>query len=283
VTDNHPDTEERIRHLLAVQANKVTLSHPSRPRPRLRRTATTRWRYCIGIAFLLAVAAAITAVTLSTSSQPRPTDVQVGHTAPNSNSTLASGVGTVPGDCARGGTAGVATSTASPEGSGCGSSPQSTGSRSVPTTRSPGHASPTTPTCATNILSLSTLGGLGAGGTSYTTYEFTNNGPTTCSMTGYPGFAVLDAHGQIVQHAATRSTHPGTTTPVPITTVQLATGHNAIFLVSSSDTVPNPDCRNLYTGTTLEVYPPGQTTPILQSYKGEFCDLVIGPVQPGTS
>jgi hypothetical protein len=134
--------------------------------------------------------------------------------------------------------------------------------------------------CTTSHLTLSYGGGTGAGGTTYWTFYFTNNGQTTCSLEGYPGVAVLDASGDVVQHPARRGAL-GTHAPVPVTLVVLGPGQRASFLVTSIDNVPNPDCPSEFTGTTLQVYPPNQTAAIRQSFSGGFCDLGVGPVQAG--
>lgn len=159
-------------------------------------------------------------------------------------------------------------------------SPSTTSREQGTTTIASPTATTTTPVCFTANLSFTSLGGQGLGGTSYTYYEFTNRGPETCSMYGYPGVAVLNAQGQVVQHPATRSSHPGTSAQVPVQTVTLPPGDHAKFLLTSTDTVPNPDCQTYFTGTTFQVYPPGNTVPIRQPYHGSFCDLVVGPVQP---
>jgi hypothetical protein len=110
----------------------------------------------------------------------------------------------------------------------------------------------------------------------------TNAGPRTCSMIGYPGVAILNARGRVVQHAAARSTHPGTLPPEPVRLVVLKASQRAEFVVASTDVTPSPGCRTPHTGTTLEIYPPNQRTPILEPYHRSFCDLVVGPVQPAS-
>jgi hypothetical protein len=150
--------------------------------------------------------------------------------------------------------------------------PSTTGTQPPPTTATVGE-------CTTAQLALAAAGGFGAGGESYVTYELTNNGPTKCTMTGYPGFAVLDARGRVVQKPAVREPAPGTSSPVAITLVTLAVGQKAKFVVTSVDNTPNPDCPALYRGRTLQVYPPNQTVAIRRPYNGRFCDLSVGPVQ----
>jgi hypothetical protein len=119
-----------------------------------------------------------------------------------------------------------------------------------------------------------------AAGTSYTWYALTSVGPAACSMIGYPGAAVLTAHGRLVQHPAVWSTHPGTMSPERVRLIVLTTGQQAKFVIASTDVTPSPACRAPYTGKTLQVYPPNQAAAILEPYRGSFCDLVVGPVQP---
>jgi len=95
-------------------------------------------------------------------------------------------------------------------------------------------------------------------------------------MIGYPRVAVLNEHGQIVQHPATR----GAVLPAPLRLVTLKPGQRAQFLVNSTDTVPSPGCPRSYRGARLRVFPPDQATPILDPFKVAFCDLRVGPVEP---
>ncbi len=145
----------------------------------------------------------------------------------------------------------------------------------APTTATPATVAPV---CPTAHLSLADLGGQGAAGHSIITYQFANTASTPCTLTGYPGVSVLNAQGLIVQQPATRVPGPGTTTPIPVTTVTMAGGGHAVFVLSSIDTEPNPDCPTPYYGTTLRVYPPGNTQPLQLPFTGAFCDLAVGPV-----
>jgi hypothetical protein len=98
-------------------------------------------------------------------------------------------------------------------------------------------------------------------------------------MVGYPGVAILDVHGHVVQHPAIRKPGPGTSGPVPVRLITLRPSQGATFLLTSVNNVPNPDCPTAYTGTQLQVYPPSQTSAIVQPYRSVFCDLEVGPVQ----
>lgn len=122
------------------------------------------------------------------------------------------------------------------------------------------------------------MGGGGAGGHQLDPYEFTNKSSQPCSLTGYPGVSVINAQGRVVQHPATKSPGPGTSTPYPVRTITLTGGGHAYFMLSSVNNVPNPDCASAYRGTTLRVYPPGNTVAMDLPFTGPFCDLTVGPV-----
>jgi hypothetical protein len=130
--------------------------------------------------------------------------------------------------------------------------------------------------CRTSHLSLSLARATAAAGTAYRWYDLRNLGPTTCSMIGYPGVAVLNAHGTIVQHPAVRRA----ILPAPVRLVTLKPGRRAQFLLNSTDAVPSPGCPRAYRGVKLQVYPPNQITPLLRPFKGPFCNLRVGPVEP---
>jgi hypothetical protein len=132
------------------------------------------------------------------------------------------------------------------------------------------------PGCATSQLALSFAGGQGAAGTAYMNYRLTNRGSTECALLGYPGVAVLDAGGHIVQHPAARRRDPTT----PVRRVILQPGRAAMFLLTSSDVIPSPGCQHAWMGTTLQVIPPNQRTSLRRPFTRQFCNLRVGPVQP---
>jgi len=146
--------------------------------------------------------------------------------------------------------------------------------------------------CVTADLSLSASQGTVTGGTAATNYmstavtdyHLTNTGARDCTLFGYPGVAVLDAQGNVVQRPAARQQGPAGTEPVAPATVMLIPGGEASFLVAETDSVgTNTDCPVFpFAGTTLQVIPPGETVPIHQPYGGIACDLAVGPVQPAS-
>lgn len=108
------------------------------------------------------------------------------------------------------------------------------------------------------------------------TYALTNVGRHTCTLFGYPGVAILNAAGRIVQHPAQRG---GIQAPTRVRLVTLARGRQARFIVTSSDVIPSPGCRQAFTGTTLQVFPPNQRQALSLPRTGQFCNLHVGPVQ----
>jgi hypothetical protein len=157
-----------------------------------------------------------------------------------------------------------------------GSATSSASTATTSTSASAGTASVTA--CRTQSLRLSLVSGQGAAGTAFITYGLTNAGSAACTMLGYPGVAVLDTAGNIVQHPARR----GTAGPaVPVRLITLAPGARATFLVNSTDVIPSPGCTHAYTGTTLQVFPPNQRAALRRPYSGTFCNLRVGPVQHG--
>lgn len=130
--------------------------------------------------------------------------------------------------------------------------------------------------CPTSALHLSFVSGQGAAGTAYMTYALSNVGPRTCTLYGYPGVSITDASGHTVQHPAQRGISQA---PTRESTVTLARGSAAHFLLTSSDVIPSPGCPHAFTGTTLRVYPPNQRQALTTPHSGEFCNLHVGPVQ----
>lgn len=136
--------------------------------------------------------------------------------------------------------------------------------------------------CATAHLTLNRVTAGAAAGNMMLLYEFTNTGPSPCTLTGYPGVSVLDRQGRVVQRPAFREPGPGTSPPLPVATVALPSGGRAYFLVGGADVVPIPGCPTYYHGVTFRVYPPGNTAPIEEPFDESpfegFCDLSVGPV-----
>jgi hypothetical protein len=142
------------------------------------------------------------------------------------------------------------------------------------------------PACGTADLTLTAGPGTLNATASLVTYTLTNTGAAPCTMSGYPGVAVLDAHGVVVQQPASRQAGPAATPPVTPTSVLLAPGGQATFLLAGTDSIGGSCAVPPYTATTLQVIPPNQTEPIDEPYAGIACGLAVGPVRdvpPGSS
>jgi hypothetical protein len=179
----------------------------------------------------------------------------------------------------------------------CGSSNTSSSPASAPATQTVTHtASPSTSAstgsgssttaasspaagsvCQTPNLRLSFVTGQGAAGTAYMTYGLTNTGSQSCTMSGFPGVAMLDSSGKVVQHPAQR----GVGTPTPVRLVSLDPGQRATFIVTSSDVIPSPGCQHSYMSATLQVFPPNQRSALLLPHRAQFCNLHVGAVTRG--
>ena len=123
----------------------------------------------------------------------------------------------------------------------------------------------------------------GAAGSVYQNIDFTNTGPASCTLYGYPGVS-LGSGTPFTQigTAATRST------AAPAAVVTLAPGQtgNALLRVTVAQNYPSAACSPKTT-TYLQIYPPNQTTPAFLSYTAQTCSkplriLVINVVQPGS-
>ena len=130
-------------------------------------------------------------------------------------------------------------------------------------------------TCQTQHLTL-TQGRVGvATGSTYVVYYLQNQGPSTCSMIGYPGFSLLFANGSVIQHPATRD---GTASRL----VQLKPGQRAQFVARTVNAaMSGSGCSTSWKSAEVQVYPPNQTISIRQPSTIAACDLSVGPVSAG--
>jgi hypothetical protein len=115
-------------------------------------------------------------------------------------------------------------------------------------------------------LTLGTSGA--AAGSMYTQIEFTNTSGATCTLYGYPGVALTasTAPGSQVGAAATRSTIR------PEKVVTLTPGATALAQVQLVDVLnyPTANCEPA-SASYLQVYPPGQTTPLYLAFAAKTC------------
>lgn len=172
----------------------------------------------------------------------------------------------------------TANSSSPPTATGTAPSPAGSG---VATSSSAPNAPGTGTACTTAQLRLGTARSNGAGGTNYLTYPLTNTAATACTLLGYPGVSVIDASGAIVQQAARR--YPTLTpTGAPTGVLTVAAHASVYFVVSVIDSDPDPQCPGVRTGTRLRVYPPNQTTALIQSGSSGYqaCQMAVGRVFP---
>jgi hypothetical protein len=130
-------------------------------------------------------------------------------------------------------------------------------------------------TCQTQHLSL-TQGLIdGTAGSWYITYYLQNQGPSTCSMVGYPGYSLLFANGSVIQRPAIRI---GTA----YSPAQLRPGDRAQFVVRSVDgSIPGTGCSTSWKTAKVQVYPQNQTSAIREPSTIAACNLSVGPVSAG--
>jgi hypothetical protein len=124
------------------------------------------------------------------------------------------------------------------------------------------------PSCQTSGLRLTRGVSGAAAGSAYTQIEFTNTSDVTCTLYGYPGVALTTsmAPGSQVGPPATRSATR------PKTLVTLTPGTTAVAQVQLVDVLnyPTANCDPA-SASYLQVYPPGQTTPLYLPFTAKTC------------
>jgi hypothetical protein len=140
---------------------------------------------------------------------------------------------------------------------------------------------------ACTAQSLSVTGSAASGGDSHAglVIVYTNTGQIPCSMSGYPGLAILSAAGkQIIQATRTPSGYLGgiRNGKPPFATVLLDAGGSASALVEGQ--VVNNTGKTCPTEHALLTTPPATTAPIKISATTVFCGQVqIHPIVAGKS
>jgi hypothetical protein len=131
--------------------------------------------------------------------------------------------------------------------------------------------------CPTSNLRIVTApGGGGAAGSIYADLRFTNTGPATCTLYGYPGVSfTTKSHAQLGRSAsrAHGPAHVVTLKPGRVASVQYQTFDVSVFPASA--------CRPT-TSAFIKVYPPDQTAPVYLPSKTQVCTTAKGrpSVQP---
>jgi hypothetical protein len=129
-------------------------------------------------------------------------------------------------------------------------------------------ASPTgPPPCPTSDLSAKAGLSQGTAGSIYQVIDFTNISNAPCTLFGYPGVSL--ASGTPVTQvgaAASRST----ATAATLVTLGAGQTANALLRIVEAGNYSPATCTPTTT-TTLQIYPPNQTTPIYLTYKSTGC------------
>ncbi|MES9520748.1 DUF4232 domain-containing protein [Streptomyces capoamus] len=158
------------------------------------------------------------------------------------------------------------------------------GSRGSNTPAQPAETTPKrTATCPTRYLKARPGVSQGTAGSVYQVIDFTNIGQTTCTLYGYPGVSL--AGGSPVHQigpAATRNT----TAPRALVTLAPGATGNALLRITDAGNYPTEQCDPT-AAQYLQVYPPGQTTPIYVAYTSTACAGTVGllsvsALQPGS-
>lgn len=137
--------------------------------------------------------------------------------------------------------------------------------------------------CATRDLQAKAGVAQGAAGSVYQVIDFTNISNATCTMYGYPGVSL--AAGTPVAQVGAAASRSNVAAPSVVT---LAPGQtaNALLRITQALNYPSATCSPSAT-TYLQIYPPGQTTPIYLAYRSTGCTsnsvnlLTVGVVQAG--
>ncbi|MGW1811755.1 DUF4232 domain-containing protein [Streptomyces sp. NPDC002078] len=129
-----------------------------------------------------------------------------------------------------------------------------------------------TAACATRDLNARPGISQGTAGSVYQVIDFTNISQTTCTLYGYPGVSL--AGGSPVRQigpAATRNT----TAPRALVTLAPGSTGNALLRITDAGNYPATQCHPT-AAQYLQVYPPGQTTPIYVAYNSTSCAGTVG-------
>jgi Protein of unknown function (DUF4232) len=125
----------------------------------------------------------------------------------------------------------------------------------------------------------------GTAGSIYQVIYFTNLSNAPCTLYGYPGVALAAGSSTVNQVGAAASRTSATAAAL----VTLDAGHsaNATLRIVEAGNYPSGTCKPAAT-TFLQLFPPGQTTPIYLAYKSTGCSsssvnlLSVGVLTAGT-
>jgi Protein of unknown function (DUF4232) len=125
--------------------------------------------------------------------------------------------------------------------------------------------------CPTRSLGAKVGVSQGTAGSTYVVLDFTNISNVTCTLYGYPGVSL--AGGTPVTQIGAAAAESHATARVLVT---LAPGGiaNAVLQIVHAGNYPASRCGPA-TATSLQIYPPNQTTPIYLSYSSPACSKPV--------
>ncbi|MDQ1716219.1 MAG: hypothetical protein QOE89_172 [Pseudonocardiales bacterium] len=153
------------------------------------------------------------------------------------------------------GSAGPTTAPTSATGSAASTTP--TPARSAPAAAGP-------PACTTGALTIEVQRGSGAAGHQFASLVFTNASQTACSITGFPGVALLIA-GAPLGRPATRSGQS-------IKRIDLKPGSKGTASLTNDSTC------NAENSDSVQIIVPNQTEKVVRPLRFRGCTMTINPV-----
>jgi hypothetical protein len=142
-------------------------------------------------------------------------------------------------------------------------------------------ASEDPPGCRSAGLAFEVVGESGEAGHQHRRVVLTNTGPQPCTVTGYPGVALLDATGRRLGVPASRES-------LPVATITLAGGASASASLDqqSPGVFPPEACGVPVAVAKVQVIAPDDTDPVSVPTYGEACpndvdQLSVRPLQAG--
>src|ERR1700722_3410270 len=124
------------------------------------------------------------------------------------------------------------------------------------------------PACASMDLGAHAGLAQGTAGSIYQVIYFTNLSNAPCTLYGYPGVSLAAGASTVDQvgAAASRASAPAAT----LVTLDSGQSANALVRIVEAGNYPTGTCKPTAT-TFLQIFPPGQTTPIYLAYKSTGC------------
>jgi len=137
--------------------------------------------------------------------------------------------------------------------------------------------------CPTSSLQAKLGLSQGAAGSIYQVIDFTNISNVTCTLYGYPGVSMAGG-SPVTQIGAAATENPAT--PRQLVTLAPGAVGNALLRIVQPGDFPVSKCAPV-NATSLQIFPPNQTTPIYLAYNSQACSkpikfLTVNVVVPGS-